>query len=483
MKETDLKQLLERLIGLPKETEWVEFKRNFNSSEQIGELISSLSNSACLHNQPSGYLVFGVDDKSHTITGTDLKFSRRKVGNEELEHWIAQRLSPRIDFRYAEFNYNGHEVTIIEVDATVHQPVDFIHEAYIRVGSITRKLREFPEKERKIWRKFNQVPFEKVTAKTGLTSEDVVKLLDTQAYFELMEIPYPTTQDAVLEKMEMEGVATKALNGWNITNLGGMLFAKNLVEFPTLSRKAARVIIYKGKNKIQTLRDTVGQKGYAVGFERLITYIIEQLPENEIITKALRETVKMYPLIAIRELVANALIHQDFSITGMGPLIEIFEDRIEISNPGQPLINPLRFIDEFQSRNESLASLMRRLRICEEKGSGIDKVIKSAEVFQLPGPDFRVKEKHTTAILYAHQKLSEMDKTDQIRACYQHCCLRYVSNEKMTNQSLRERFSIEDQNAAIASRIIRDTLEAKMIKEDDPENKSRKYRRYIPNWA
>ncbi len=191
----------------------------------------------------------------------------------------------------------------------------------------------------------------------------------------------------------------------------------------------------------------------------------------------------MYPEDAVRELVANALIHQDFSETGTGPMIEIFEDRIEITNPGLPLITPLRFIDEYQSRNEELASLMRRIGICEEKGSGIDRVIALSELFQLPAPDFRVLEKHTKVILYAYKRLNDMDRQDKIRAAYQHCCLKYVSNDHMTNQSLRGRFKIEDQNSAIASRIIGDTLDAGLIKLEDPENKSRKYTRYVPVWA
>jgi len=107
----------------------------------------------------------------------------------------------------------------------------------------------------------------------------------------------------------------------------------------------------------------------------------------------------MYPEIAIRELVANALIHQDFTIRGTGPMIEIFSDRMEITNPGIPLIDTLRFIDEPpQSRNEALASFMRRVNICEEQGSGIDKIILQVKMFQLPAPDFIVTSKHTKSM-------------------------------------------------------------------------------------
>ena len=90
---------------------------------------------------------------------------------------------------------------------------------------------------------------------------------------------------------------------------------------------------------------------------------------------------------AVRELVANALIHQDFSVTGAGPMVEIFDGRIEITNPGEPLVDTRRFLDNPPaSRNEALTSLMRRFDICEERGSGIDKVVAEVERHQLPAP-------------------------------------------------------------------------------------------------
>jgi ATP-dependent DNA helicase RecG len=105
------------------------------------------------------------------------------------------------------------------------------------------------------------------------------------------------------------------------------------------------------------------------------------------------------------------------------------------------------------------------------------------EFFQLPPLNILVQEKHTKVTIYAYQKFSDMNKTDRIRACYQHACLKYVTNDLMSNQSLRQRFKIADENAAMVSRIIKDTLEAGLIKEVDPENKSRKFVKYFPIWA
>ncbi|MBI9062558.1 MAG: putative DNA binding domain-containing protein [Marinilabiliaceae bacterium] len=483
MEERELQELLKNLVKLPSESEWVEFKLNFHSAVEIGERISALSNGACLFNQHFGYLVFGVKDELQTIEGTSFKASKHKVKNQELETWLIQRLSPRIDFRYYEFLYDSKPIVIYEIPAATTQPTRFINEAYIRVGSYTRKLNEFPEKETKIWSKKSSRSFEADIAKRNLSQDDIVRYLDTQMYFDLLKIPYPTNRESVIEKFKSEKFVKEVGGKWHITNLGAILFAKNIDEFDSLSRKAVRVIVYKGKNRVFTVREQIGCKGYAVGYEGLINWMNSQLPANEEIGKAFRKEARMYPEIAIRELVANTIIHQDFRETGTGPMIEIFDDRIEFTNPGLPLITTNRFIDEFQSRNETLAAFMRRIGICEEKGSGIDKVIYHAELYQLPGPDFQTKEKHTKAIMYAFKELNDMDKNDKVRAAYQHACLCYVSNEKMTNQSLRNRFKIEEKNAAIVSRIIRDTLEAELIKLDDPDSKSRKYVKYIPFWA
>lgn len=481
MKDTQLTELLNELVKCSKENEWIEFKLNYHSEEEIGERISALSNGACIQNQKFGYLVFGVEDETHIIRGTTFSAKKHKKGNEDLEHWLITRLNPRIDFDIYEFDYEGKmHITIFAIPAAKTQPIEFLHKSYIRIGSITRKLNDFPEKQAKIWKK-DTTPFEKEIAKDNLTTSDIIKFLSTETYFDLAKLPYPSSQEGVIDKFLEEGLIVKH-KGYAITKLGAILFAKDMKDFESIERKSVRVIVYKGKNKVHTEREQIGMKGYAIGFVGLVDWINGQLPANEEIGKVLRKDTKMYPEIAIRELVANALIHQDLTEKGF-PMIEIFEDRIEISNPGVPLVTPERFIDAYISRNEKLADIMRRMGFCEEKGSGMDKVIFYNELFQLPPINVIVAERRTRVTIYSYKKLNDLDKKEKIRACYQHACLKYVSNEKMTNQSLRDRFKIENQNAAIASRIIKDSLAENAIKEDDPENKSRKYASYIPFWA
>lgn len=480
----ELIRLLKQLTALELETEWVEFKENNSEPELIGEYISALSNSACIHDREVAYLVFGVQDKTHKVVGTEFRPKEYKIGNQELENWLATQLTPRIDFRIYEFQYEDKNVVIFEIDAAFNTPIAFRGNCFIRVGSYKQDLNKFPEKARRIWMKTLIKSFEDGIAKEYVTPDEIIKNIDYPNYFELMDLPLPDNKQAIIEKLQEENIITKNTDQYNITNLGAMLFAKNLKNFGRLSRKTVRVIQYVGRDRLNTLKEQEFLRGYAVVFEDLLSYIEDKLPSNEIIEKALRKEVKMYPRIAIRELVANALIHQDFTEVGSGPMVEIFSDRIEISNPGQPLISVLRLIDHSpQSRNEKLAALMRRMKMCEERGSGIDKVIDAVEVFQLPAPDFIVQENAFRTILYAHKEFKDMERKDKVRACYQHCCLKYVSSEIMTNKSLRERFNISEKNYSMVSRIITDTVDESLIKVYDPENKSNRMTKYVPTWA
>jgi len=164
-------------------------------------------------------------------------------------------------------------------------------------------------------------------------------------------------------------------------------------------------------------------------------------------------------------------------------MVEIFEDRIEITNPGEPLVDTQRFVDTPpRSRNEKVASMMRRFRICEERGSGIDKVVSQVELFQLPAPLFERPEGSTKAVLFSHKPLSAMDRADRVRACYLHACLCYVTSRAMTNTSVRKRFGIAERNAAVASRLLSEAVEAGLIVVKDPTAGTRS-RTYLPYWA
>lgn len=437
MTSGELSALLIELLSLPHETEWVEWKHNNADPEMIGECLSALANSAALHRREMAYMIWGIEDGTKHIRGTAFKPGETKKGAEELENWLMRLLRPQIHFRMHQWTHQGKPLVLFEVPRATHVPIQFGSERFIRVGSYTKKLKDYPAKESELWASFSKNPFERSIAKADLPGNVVLALLDFAACFDLLEIPLPTDQNGILNRLAEERlIVTKPGRRFDITNLGAILLAKSLASFDRLSRKALRIIKYKGNGRTEMereWRDAPSQKGYAVAFEAAVAFINSQLPQNESVGQAFRAEVRMYPEKAIRELVANALIHQDFTVIGAGPMIEIFTDRMEIANPGEPLVDTLRFIDTPpRSRNEELAAMMRRMKICEEGGSGIDKVIEEVEAFQLPAPDFAaitiIQPGSTKATLFAHRKLADMDSHDRIRACYQHSCLCFVAS-------------------------------------------------------
>ena len=479
-----LKSLVKEIIKLPNETEWIEFKHNNEDPQMIGEYISALSNSAALNGKTNGYIIWGVDDTTHEILGTTFTPSSAKKGGEALENWILRLLEPKIDFKFYEIEIDEKSIVLLEIAPAYRHPVTFSGTEYIRLGSHKKKLKELAEKERELWRIFDKVPFEKQIAVDNIDASEVLGYLEYTKYFELLNIPLPENRNAILEALIADNMVNKLDNAkYAITNLGAILFAKDLSKFNNLKRKAIRVIQYKDNTKFQTTKEIVGNKGYAVGFEGLIEYINNMLPSNEVIKQAFRENKTMYPELSIREVVANAIIHQDFFATGSSVMIEIFSNRFEVTNPGTPLVDTERFLDSPpKSRNEAIASFMRRIGICEERGSGVDKIVIQTELYQLPAPIFETNGDHTVAILFAHKELKDMDKADKIRACYLHASLRYIQHDYMTNTSLRERFNIDVKNRSMVSKIINDAIEANKIAIYD-ENVGTKARTYIPSWA
>lgn len=479
MEQNALEKLLENLVALPVESEVVEFKINNSEPKGIGKWISALSNSANLHEKKRAYLVYGVSDSDHEIVGTKFSPTKDKIGSDQLEFWLTKLLHPKIDFVIHELVYNEKPIVIFEIPPSVDQPVKFENIAYIRIGSATPKLVDHPDKERKIWNNIQRHSFEKGIALENLTISEVLDLLDYSKYFSLTKQQLPSKTEQFIEKMAQHGLVKKVFgNCYDITNLGAILFAKDINKFPTIRRKSVRVLIYKGNTKVDRIKEQQGGMGYAIGFEGLLDYVNDKLPYNELISKSLRKETKMYPEVAVREFVANALIHQDLSISGAGPTIEIFDNRVEITNTGEPLIETERFIDHPpRSRNEDMASFMRQIGVCEEGGTGIDRALTNIALYQLPAPSFEKFENFTKITIYSHKDLKDMSLDDKVRACYQHCVLKYIENSRMTNASLRERLRIGERNYPAASAIIKATIGRKLIKESD------KQKEYVPIWS
>lgn len=476
--------LINDLLKNTAELSWLEFKKNNSDGKVIGKLCSALSNSARLAEQDFGYIVWGVNDDTREVVGTQFNPDSEKVGNQELHIWLAQQLKPSVSCRFKIIDHPEGRLVLLEIPAAIRTPVAFNGISYIRIGSATPKLSDYPDLHAKLIDSLRPYTWEHGIAKQYVTANEVLELIDHTVYFRLTKQPLPDNRIGIFEKLEADYLITRDVGDkWNITNLGAILFAIDLNKFnSSLARKSVRLTVYNGRNKASQVTHRLdGQKGYACGFEELVGYINSTLPVNEHIGDALREEKPLFPKLAIRELIANALIHQDMTITGAGPQIDLFKDRIEIINPGKSLVKPDRMIDLPPcSRNERLASLMRRMGLCEEEGSGLDKVITEVELYQLPPPLFCQSDYSMQVILYAPRTFAQMTADERVRACYQHAVLKFLTGERMKNATLSARFAIKEGNTAQTSKVLAQAQERGLIK---PAEAVYPRSGYVPFWA
>lgn len=484
MTDAELSALLNRFLRLPGGTEVVEFKQPSRSFdfEQFGKYFSALSNEANLRGHGAAWLVLGVDDEKEQ--GFDIRPAPMFLTTfkEEVAAKVGSDLKIRQIYRLQEGE--GKSVFFFEIPpAWPGTPTSWEGRCYTRNGEKLDVLSL--DMLETIRGQAHQRPFEEDIALGGQTSDQVLELLDWDEVFYLFELPVPTTKRSVLDRLQQERFITRNGSHYDITNLGALLFARNLMAFPQLATKAIRVIFYAGSGRVKTIHAHTSSAGYALAFEGLTPYINSNLADKYGGEKSRSGTAApLYPELALKELIANALIHQNFAVTSSSPMVEVFNNRIEISSPGRPLIDTIRFLDHTpRSRNKILAGLMRRLNIGEERGSGIDKVVLECEEHRLPPPEFMVGENSTRAVLHSPQDFDKMDQQDKIRACYQHASLKYVADDLMSYHSLRERLDIEKADFRITARIIDDTIKAGFIRPCDPSNKSRRSARYLPFWA
>lgn len=483
--ERDWGRLVRRILSLGPESEIVEYKENNTDPEMIGQRISALSNGATLRGEANGYLVWGVRDDALHVVGTNFDpLTAKGKGNEDLLPWLSRYIHPRLDIQVGEAEIDGARVVVMEVPAAGESPTTFRREAFIRRQSYCKRLVNEPDLEKRLWAALNDKSFEGEDALQDLDENELLELIDYPAYFELLGQPLPENRAELLDALMKHGIVSQSVaRGWAISNVGGLLLARDLREFSRLDRKAVRVVVYDGLGRMQTVREYGDNRGYAAAFQSVIAEVVRSVPVREEIVDGLRRERTEYPEIAVRELVANALVHQDLSVHGAGPMVEVFTDRIEISNPGRPVTNYRRFVDSAPvSRNERVARLMRLFGICEERGSGWDKVIDATERALLPAPRVKVEEAATRVTLLGARPLSTMDPEDRTNAIYLHACLRYVNPQPMTNTSVRERFGIETRNASQVSRFIKESIDEGLVVVYDPDAGT-KARRYVPFWA
>lgn len=485
---TDIQLILE-LINKP-ETEIIEYKVGNFDQDRIAKYISALSNSAAVKQQKNAFMIWGVNDDTKSLEGSKFYPYSLKKGNENFVAWLEHVITPKIDFVFKDIEFENKHFVLLTIPAARLKPVSFKNNRFIRSGSSLKPLSEFPNKEKALWDSFSDTSFEKQLALQNISFEQIVQLLSIETYFKEMNIPIPGSNDQVAEFLSASEIISPEKNGlYSITNLGALTLARNMNHFPKLKRHSLRVIKYNGENKLDAESDYTGMKGYAVGFQGLLNYVSDKVPKYELYTDGSnlaggkRQVASDYPNIALRELIANALIHQDFTISGVSPTVEIYSNRVVITNPGRPLIDINRLLDyPPRSRNDELATLFRRMKFIEERGSGIDKTVHSLEIQELPAPRMVENGDFFQVTLFSKRQFNQLTIEDKMRATYLHASLKRMEEGYLTNASLRKRFGLKTTDSPKISKLITSTLEAGWIEKFDI-NASPKQMKYVPFWA
>jgi len=465
----------------PHEINELDWKSDLSSNkDRLTEHLIAYSN------YPNGgYLVFGISNTDGRLVGVDEKQVSEIITT--LTNLGRDGIEPPLVLDHAVVELEGVPLLLVYISEHQNKPVKkrgkSIEDSWIRSGATTRKASR--QEIGQLMLNSRAPRWEELRASKLLTPTQISTQLDLATIAHLLQRPLPTTEIELMSWLVDEKIITPDSDGYYITNFGAAAAANRLDQFEPLARKNIRVIRYRGTNKIETQDELIGQKGYAIGFEGLIAYLKSILPHSEVIKQALRQEVSLYPEIALRELAANMLIHQDFNITGAGPMVEIYDDRITFTNPGTLL--PGKTSDRLigttpESRNEQLASNFRRYRICEERGTGFQKVVRAVEVFGLPPVMFRPSENSFTVTLFAPKKFADMTQEERIEACYQHAVLQFLSSQTLTNTSLRERFKVSDKQRNQITNLISDAVEAGRIKRKDATS-GNKFAEYLPYFA
>lgn len=474
--------LLQRLLREP-ETTWLEFKQDNDDPQMMGEWISACANAAILAEKDHGFLVYGVEDKTRKKTGTSIRLRNVKKGGENLENWLTRMIEPRLNIELLDFEADGKNFAIIRVEPTYDRPVKFAGYEYIRIGANTKKLSGFPEHERSLWAATSRRKFEHSVALANQSHAQIFERLNDDAYYQLTKEDRPLNQDEIIRRYKMLGFVIEDMEGgYHITNLGAILLARDMRMFSSLSAKTIRVIRYTGADKRESEEEIEITEGYASGFVGLLRRLFRMLPKAERYIDGVRTLAPIYPETAIRELIANALIHQDFTISGAGPVVEIYSGRIEVINPGTCLVEEDRLIDERRTRNESLAKRMRELGLCEERGGGLDKAMLAIEHINLPAPEFILSKESTRVTLFAPRPFDRLTKTEKQRACYWHCVLQWQNKDYMSNTTLRKRFMLPDGDYQAVSAVISDMVKLKKILPAE-KGQGKRNAKYVPYWV
>lgn len=479
----EARRLLEQsLTPVQQELNRLDWKQDLSSkTSRLHDHLSAMANSA-----GGGFLVFGVDPEGRRI-GLDPERVPEII--QKLVNISRDGLEPACLIEHAVENSapgSGRVLLFIRVPESPEKPVhirgESIERSYIRTGGQTRKmtatdLRTVLRSTR--IQRLEETPLHYPGAET------LLERMRLEEVAQRLKIPLPEDPVRRQDLLVDLGFAVPSQGRLLPTHLGLLIAASDFSDVPGFEHFGLRITRYRGSGRLLADKDVFLSSGFIESLDRAVSEVVGLLPSSEVIERATRRQVPLYPQLTLREIIANAVIHRDYNRADSHVRIEIFDDRLEITNPGSllPGMDVQRLLDqEPRARNEVLADKMRRLGFCEERGSGIDRAVFEVEVYGLPAVEFQDKPDSFKVILYAPRPYARMDWAGRMRTVYQHTCLHHVLGKDVTNASLRERLHLKKAQSQLVSILIRRTISAGQIKRADPKTSPR-YMRYLPYWA
>ncbi len=405
MTNEELISLVDELRALPKENEWVEFKKNVapqNFHDKLGQYISALSNATCINHQPFGYLIFGIDDQTHGVVGTSFKFKNRKEGNEELELWMRRMLYPSVQFQHFICQYNSLHVEIFKISAARSEPTNFKKIPYIRFNSSLTDLRNFPDYIRAIYNA--QEDWSAKIIETA-TIDDLDTSAISKAREKFKEKQAGTTLFEEIDKWDNVTFLdkTKITIGGKITSTAIILLGKpESVHF--ISPAVAQVTW-----KLDT--DEKAYRHFEIPLFLSINDVLLQIrnvkykffPDNQLISVE----VNKYDTKVILEALNNCIAHQDYNRNARILLTEqtnklIFENEGGFID-GSPDDYSLGTKTPQIYRNRWLANAMVSLNMIDTMGYGIHRMYEKQIERYFPLPDYsQTTRDKVTLEIYGH---------------------------------------------------------------------------------
>lgn len=381
------------LVQQPVEQQWLEFKHNFHSSEEIGQLISALANSACLAEKKYGYLIFGIEDITHEVVGTTFQPKTKKAkGNEDLEHWLVRQLSPKIYFTIHEVHINDKDVVLFEIPSATNTPVSFLNEPYIRIGSLTKMLKHYPDQHRKLWQSMANDWSAEICHSATLADLDLEAIHMARKFY--ADKNKRLTAD--IEEWDDVTFLNKAkitING-QITNSAIVLLGSSESTHFISPAQARITWILRGVDNFEKDYQHFDPPFLLVldeVYKKIRNLNYRYMPFGTLFP----EEVQQYDPYIIREALNNAVGHQDYRLGGRITVVEKEDSTLVFQNAGSFLPKTienvlLRDAPETNYRNPFLVNAMVNLNMMDTVGSGIKKMYQIQSKRYFPLPDYEL---------------------------------------------------------------------------------------------